>query len=182
MSETDTNTSPMCLRSRFWCASLEILQHSSDDWPSRFDQFDVLVARYGGLALGCAPTPRASPPGEPGWVGGPERVTAPGPRSYLIDWPHGERSSIHGHPDVMYVKVLSGRFLVEDFEVDTDGKLHSVASQVLSTGDRCAAHRDTQRGPSVIHRIECLDAGQTLHIYSDDASKAPRYGEADLHG
>ncbi|MCI5051485.1 MAG: hypothetical protein MRY57_04195 [Candidatus Pacebacteria bacterium] len=80
---------------------------------------------------------------------------------------------IHGHPQYMYYQILSGKYLMHLYKIiDTQQKIvEPVQSMIMLPGDTfgiCAQSRTMCNG---IHSMQCLEAGQTLHIYSDDALK-----------
>lgn len=84
---------------------------------------------------------------------------------------------IHGHPQFLYYQVLSGIYLMHFYKIRDPkaGKVKLTSSVFLKTGDVYTVCADTQSMSNCIHSIQCYEPGQTLHIYSNDATKGVRY-------
>lgn len=91
--------------------------------------------------------------------------------------PTGFRCHIHGHPQFMYYQVLSGKYIMHLYKIiDKENNIVSpVKSMILLPGDVYSVFDNMATWSNAIHSIECIEPGQTLHIYSNDGTKGQVY-------
>lgn len=84
---------------------------------------------------------------------------------------------IHGHPQFLYYQVLSGLYLMHFYKIRDakTKKVELVSSLFLKPSDVFSVCADHSCMSNCIHSIQCYEPGQTLHIYSNDATKGIRY-------
>lgn len=104
---------------------------------------------------------------------------APTPKSSLpqqfealiMRWDNPVKTSIHGHPAFSFYHVISGIFEVELFSLTTAKGLNLETIQRLYPSDTTWFLGQVGRYDNFIHRVTCLEAGFTFHVYSEDAQK-----------
>lgn len=95
----------------------------------------------------------------------------PRAEALAMRWDHSSKTSIHGHPQFSFYHVISGVFEIELFEKTATGDLYTKEIQQLSPTDSTWFQGESPHYDNCIHRVTCLEAGLTLHVYSDDALK-----------
>lgn len=104
------------------------------------------------------------------------RDAATGFEALVMSWTQGNRTSVHGHPQLACYCFADGEFLVETFEDAGGGRARPTGSRRVRGG--CGFHAVGLPGrfDNHIHRISCLSRhGHSLHVYSDDALKGLKY-------
>lgn len=95
-----------------------------------------------------------------------------------MTWKHGNRTSIHAHPQFAGYNFADGIFRVEIFEPAGDGRARLVEECTVTAPESFFAIGAAGRFDNHIHRITCLsETGHSLHIYSDDALRGQIYEE-----
>jgi hypothetical protein len=96
----------------------------------------------------------------------------------LIIWGKGDKTSIHGHPELCCYNYLKGEFKLEIFDKITSTEAKLSKEIMIVENSVFADCGESNTYCNHIHRIECLsESGFTLHIYSDDASKGDEFIE-----
>lgn len=104
----------------------------------------------------------------------PEEAVA---EALAMRWDQQVKTSIHGHPQFSFYYVISGVFEIELFDRTTAGDLYTRELQQLLPTESTWFQGEAHRYDNCIHRVTCLEAGETLHVYSDDALKGIVFDE-----
>lgn len=163
-------------RVTFWTQAHAILS-SETPWSQRCTEMNALVAEYDhGQALidaggrpDCESTTGVAPPLPP---------EASGYRAFLKHWEAGESTGCHGHPDTMYVYLISTRLRSEGFDLEGEQLL---PGQTLTRGpgETFTGHAPNGRFDNFIHRLHAETTGWSLHIYSDLSDRGVRFEVED---
>ncbi|KWW29450.1 MAG: Cysteine dioxygenase type I [bacterium P3] len=95
----------------------------------------------------------------------------------VMAWRSGNRTSIHSHPQFAGYTFADGEFLVEIFE-PCEGGIQLVKRLEVCEQTGLYAIGEAGKFTNHIHRITCLSAtAHSLHVYSDDALKGPKYDD-----
>ncbi|NEQ54079.1 MAG: hypothetical protein F6K11_28765 [Leptolyngbya sp. SIO3F4] len=89
----------------------------------------------------------------------------------IMRWDQQVKTTIHGHPAFSFYHVISGVFEMELFCRNEQEHLQVKETQTLYPSDTTWCWGESDRYDNFIHRVTCLEAGYTFHIYSDDAQK-----------
>lgn len=100
-----------------------------------------------------------------------ESTKQPGFEALIMRWDHQVKTSIHGHPAFSFYHVISGVFEMELFSFETNDYLKLEKIQRFYSSDTTWFLGKPGRYDNFIHRITCLEAGYTFHVYSEDAQK-----------
>jgi len=84
-------------------------------------------------------------------------------------WCKGAVSKIHGHPEFTFVTIITGKFLIENFQKTANNKVVKTAEEIVTAGQSFSMQGRRNRFDNGIHRITPLEAGLSIHIYSDNA-------------
>ena len=92
----------------------------------------------------------------------------------ILHWKKNSKTPIHAHPNFAYYKILSGKCLMTFYKKKEDGSLVKTSQKYLSTGDSLHSYEKKEKKmtfTNLIHKVECIKEGFTLHLYSDNALK-----------
>ena len=89
----------------------------------------------------------------------------------VMRWDKQVKTSIHGHPAFSFYHVISGVFEMEIFNRTAKNGLQLRETRLFHASDTTWFLGQVGRYDNFIHRLTCLEAGHTLHIYSEDARK-----------
>lgn len=103
-------------------------------------------------------------------VGARHTPTTPGFEGVLAHWRVGCITPVHGHPPVVMYATLSGRYRMVMYKLTDDG-VEETGETIMTAGDHLFHVGKTEGYDHFIHKIECLEEGWTLNLYSDDARK-----------
>ena len=163
-------------RQVFWKKALDVLENPRSWQQVKAEVSELVIAADKGWDL-----VRSEAPDEQlivNGVGGPNNLLGSGLRSFLISWNENDLTSIHGHGSIMLVYVISGRLGITEYHrIDSD-MLKESQTRFLSTGDSIFMHADNDRHDNFIHRITCVEAGWSLHIYGDDPGLGQKFSES----
>jgi hypothetical protein len=95
--------------------------------------------------------------------------------AWLMHWDTQAQTSIHGHPAFSFYAVLDGAFKMEFFQWSDRQGLIEQGSQLFQAGDVIWHMGQPESCDNFIHRVTCLAAGFTFHVYSDDAQRGQVY-------
>jgi hypothetical protein len=164
------------LRERFWEEAKGILEEHWA-WSERFEALEALVAKHrGGLDLVDSPPLAGSE--------SPDALCAPLPphivgyRAFLKEWTSGEQTLIHGHPSTMFVYPVSTRLECIDYSM-VEGRPVVEGRRIYGPTETMVGAADNDRHDNFVHSLRCVEAGWSLHIYSDSGARGPRF---DLDG
>jgi hypothetical protein len=93
----------------------------------------------------------------------------------LAHWRAGCDTPVHGHPPILMYAVLTGRFRMHNYRLEGD-RLLRVGACDLAAGEHFFHVGEGDGFDHSIHRVECLEPGWTLNLYSDDARKGLVFG------
>ena len=161
-------------REEFWAQALDALAVDSS-WAERFSGLDACLARFDGgsellpIDLSCSDEA----------VGGPGPETPLGYRAFLLRWKAGVCSDLHGHPNVAYLSVISGRFRITHYAQSDDGEPQQVGAIALAPGDSDGRGCSEPGWSHHLHRVECQESGWCFHLYSGDPRLGSRFPEPD---
>jgi|GEM_PF-5652995 len=94
----------------------------------------------------------------------------------LICWEKGNKTKIHGHPEMCCYYYIEGDFELELFKLCDDNNIELEKSIRVGTGDTFADCGQPDTYCNHIHRVTCLsEKGYSINIYSDDACKGDEY-------
>ena len=159
-------------RVTFWENAHEILT-SNRSWSDRCAEMNALVAEYDdGQALvdsGARPDGVSST-----GVAPPLPAEQSGYRAFLKHWDEGESTGCHGHPDTMYVYLISTRLRSEGFYMEGE-KLVPGQTLTRGPGETFTGHAANGRFDNFIHRLHAETTGWSLHIYSDLSDRGVRF-------
>ena len=167
--ECNTQTHP---RLAFWAESAAIFDLDAP-WSERLDSLCALVRRYdGGMALveaGAFPgslSPNAVAPELP--------LEVSGYRAFLKHWGPGDETGIHGHPNTMFVYVISATLESIGFRLDGDTL---VTGQTLASGPGETFNGEAANTgfDNFIHQLRCIRPGWSLHVYSDAPERGAQF-------
>ena len=162
-------------RQNFWNCVLDSFSVKAS-WEQFYSQVrQGVIEADNGWDLVRGETP--SDQGIPNGIGGPNNTPVSGLRSFLINWSKGEQTSIHGHGQLMIIHLISGRLSVSEFQLTDTNTLKRERIRSLVAGDSIGLHIDNDRQDNFIHRITCLEAGWSLHIYADDPGRGRTFSE-----
>lgn len=159
------------LREHFWNAAHAILL-SDEEWTLRCQAVRELIdAHDHGKALVHA---SGLPNVDDTWVAPPLPTEIHGYRCFLKQWDAGEETGIHGHPNTMFVYVISATIESTGFQRSGDTviphRVEEFGPQDIMTG--CA---DNNEYDNFIHQLRCTKPGWSLHMYSDSGSRGLRF-------
>ena len=159
-------------RVTFWETAEKILTGDTP-WSERCLAMNALVAEYdNGQALidaggrpDCESTTGVAPPLPP---------EQSGYRAFVKHWEAGESTGCHGHPDTMYVYLISTRLKSEGFRLESETP---VPDQTITRGpgETFTGHVPNGRFDNFIHRLHAETTGWSLHIYSDLSDRGVRF-------
>ena len=89
----------------------------------------------------------------------------------IMRWDKEVKTSIHGHPTFSFYHVITGLFKMEFFTYTVKDGLRLQDTQLFCPSDTTWFLGQTGRYDNFIHRVTCLEAGHTFHIYSDNSQK-----------
>ncbi len=89
----------------------------------------------------------------------------------ILHWKKDSKTPIHAHPNFAYYKILSGKCLMKFYKKKKNGSLVETSQKYLSTGDSLHSYEKKMTFTNLIHKVECIEEGFTLHLYSDNAIK-----------
>lgn len=89
----------------------------------------------------------------------------------IMRWDRQVKTPIHGHPAFSFYYVITGLFKMEIFTYKGINDLQLQKTQLFYPSDTTWFLGQTGRYDNFIHRVTCLEAGHTFHIYSEDAQK-----------
>lgn len=78
------------------------------------------------------------------------------------------KSSIHGHPEISFVYVISGKMENTTF---TNNPLKQEQKTIITTDDYFHAIGKKGVFDNAIHQLYSIEKSISLHFYSDDARK-----------
>jgi len=97
-----------------------------------------------------------------------------GYRAFLKSWEAGEETGIHGHPNTMFVYVISAT--LESIGYLRDGERLTEAHTITKgAGQTLTGYADNARNDNFIHTLRCVAPGWSLHIYSDAPERGERF-------
>ncbi|NEQ97674.1 MAG: hypothetical protein F6K30_13310 [Cyanothece sp. SIO2G6] len=88
----------------------------------------------------------------------------------MVRWDQQVQTRIHGHPPFSFYHVITGVFEMELFTRTNKG-LQFVKKRLFLPSDNTWCVGPVGQYDNFIHRVTCLEAGLTFHVYSDDAQK-----------
>ncbi len=88
----------------------------------------------------------------------------------VMRWDKQVKTSVHGHPKFSFYYVVSGVYEIDCFVRSPEG-IQIAKTQRFQAADTTWFLGQSKRYDNWIHRVRCLEAGLTFHIYSDDAQK-----------
>ena len=98
----------------------------------------------------------------------------------VANWiPTKNHCPVHGHPQFMYYQIISGVYCMNLYRI-VDKQQRTVekySTLVLLPGDVYAVCAKEPGYCNAIHSVQCLEKGQTLHIYSNDGTKGELFTE-----
>jgi len=94
-----------------------------------------------------------------------------------IHWSAGAQSRIHGHPEVAYVFVVAGEFVIENFQKTAPGKVRKLDTVTAAPGSEFFNRGKAGRLDNGIHRVSCKQEGLTIHVYSANALNGELFEE-----
>ncbi|MEM9486970.1 MAG: hypothetical protein AAGA83_25140 [Cyanobacteria bacterium P01_F01_bin.116] len=100
-----------------------------------------------------------------------ESTTCEGFEALIMRWDKQAQTSIHGHPAFSFYHVISGVFEMELFSFEAVNCLKLKENRCFYPSDTTWCLGQVGRYDNFIHRITCLEAGLTFHVYSEDAQK-----------
>ena len=162
------------LRRTFWNEAHARLR-APLPWPERRDAVRALVDACGfGMQLVSAP---ALPEGDATDIAPPQPLEQKGYRCFLKQWEVGEETGIHGHPNTMFVYVISATIESHGFqrsgEVLTPHRVDTFGPRDIMTG-----WADNNAYDNFIHQLRCVQPGWSLHMYSDSGHRGMRFAPA----
>lgn len=86
----------------------------------------------------------------------------------LVRWDKGAKTVIHGHPWQMFVYLLFGELLIENYD---NASLSTINETICQPDDYYIHHGDANRLDNAIHRVIVKKPSLSLHFYSDDPQK-----------
>ena len=159
-------------REKFWRRAQTILL-GDEPWPERKAAMKVLVEQYaGGFALVEA---GGLPACDDTWVSYPLPQEERGYRCFLKHWDSGEETGIHGHPNTMFVYLISAQLESMGFQ-RTGDTVQPSKSVRYGPGETMTGCADNEAYDNFIHQLRCTAPGWSLHIYSDSGSRGIRFG------
>jgi hypothetical protein len=108
-------------------------------------------------------------------IGARHTATTDGFEGVLAHWRAGCDTPIHGHPPIVMYAVLTGHFRMYTFRLDGE-QLVRVGELDVKAGEHLFHVGEGAGYDHFIHRVECLEPGWTLNLYSDDARKGLVFG------
>lgn len=101
-----------------------------------------------------------------------ESMEQEGFEALIMRWDKQVQTSIHGHPAFSFYHVISGVFEMELFSFKAHKNCLTLEkTQRFYPSDTTWFLGQMGRYDNFIHRVTCLEAGLTFHIYSEDAQK-----------
>ncbi|MEL6813974.1 MAG: hypothetical protein AAFP03_04060 [Cyanobacteria bacterium J06598_3] len=98
-------------------------------------------------------------------------AAVPVAEALAMRWDQQAKTSVHGHPQFSFYYVISGIFEIELFDRTAAGDLYTREIQQLLPTESTWFQGEAGRYDNCVHRVTCLEAGLTFHVYSDDALK-----------
>lgn len=95
--------------------------------------------------------------------------------AWLMRWDKQAQTRIHGHPTFSFYAVIDGVFEMEFFRWCDRQGLAAQGNQLFRSGDVIWHVGHLGSCDNFIHRVTCLEAGSTFHVYSDDAQQGRIY-------
>lgn len=164
-----TKAQPTHTRLAFWADALATLKQDAS-WDERREALCSLMQQYNGgaelIEAGAFPGSRS-----PNSVAPELPIAVNGYRAFLKQWDCGEETGIHGHPNTMFVYVISAELESIGFKLDGH-KLTAGKTIVSGPGETFTGHAENNSFDNFIHQLRCIRPGWSLHVYSD----APEHG------
>lgn len=98
----------------------------------------------------------------------------------VANWsPKENHCPIHGHPQFMYYQIISGAYCMSLYQIVDEQQriVEKYSTLILLPGDVYAVCAKKSGYCNAIHSVQCLEKGQTLHIYSNDGTKGELFTE-----
>lgn len=159
-------------RAQFWQEADSLLR-APGGWSARFQQLDILFDRYeGGRALlHTAPYPNTVFPNS---LAPPLPEEVRGMRCFLKSWEAGEVTGIHGHPGLMYVRMITAQLECVHFQREGDRVVEESRGD-YGPGEVMVGIAENERYDNFIHQLRCVQPGWSVHLYSDSGVRGVRF-------
>ena len=104
-------------------------------------------------------------------IGVEKRIRKVGFEAFVIHWKKNATTPIHGHPSFAFYRVLQGRFNMNLYRLNTNGVAELEDKRKFNTGDFIYGLGKKKFYHNMIHRIECIEEGYTLNLYSENVQR-----------
>ena len=96
-------------------------------------------------------------------------------------WNDRQTSSIHGHPEYVFYKVLKGEMLMDFYTYDRQqNSLAWSHEQGLATGECVDSWGKEDRFDNMIHKVTAQDECLSLHVFVGDPLRGAVYDESKI--
>ena len=90
--------------------------------------------------------------------------------AFLMSWSKENSTPVHGHPPVVFYKVLSGKFLMRFYDYNNK-RIKEKNYRLLEAGSTVFQVNKEKHYEHFIHKVECLEDGITFNFYNGSARK-----------
>lgn len=164
------------------CASIVAADRSEKDPVKLGERIDHLCAEFvDEIDISSDTYPLLESTYSRNYIGLEPRLGEPGWETLVMRWPNFGPGPIHGHHRFVLYRVLDGRFRMRFHRIVDSGKNLVVEETVKEFGPG-DVHYYSGSGPGyhhMVHSVECIEPGHSLHIYSGDARMAEVYSEVE---
>ena len=161
-------------REQFWSEAHTLLQ-SEQSWSDRCTALTALVESYdcGHALLKAGPRPDCD--SDTG-IATPLPDDEIGYRCFFKSWDTEEETGIHGHPNTMFVYVMTVE--LESVGYQRQGQGIAIADTLrYRSGQVMTGRAENEKYDNFIHNVRCIQPGWSLHIYSDSGTRGLRFDE-----
>jgi len=92
----------------------------------------------------------------------------------IARWSKNAVTPIHGHPQLAFVYLISGKLSMELFEKN-DNQICKTKTRILRPGEHFFSKGTAGTYDNAIHRVTAAVDSLSFHIYSDDALKGETF-------
>jgi hypothetical protein len=93
----------------------------------------------------------------------------------VAKWDKNALSSIHGHPQLAFYKLLQGKVEIEYFNKSSQHNLDLLKKEILISPDYCYYYGESNIMDNHIHQVRSLEESMSIHIYSGNALDGIRF-------
>lgn len=84
-------------------------------------------------------------------------------------WDKNIQSSIHGHPQLAFYKIIKGSLEIDYFKKQPQQDLELLKKEILISSDYCYYYGESNIMNNHIHQVRSLEESISIHIYSGNA-------------